>query len=125
MNKKLLDKLVSVPGLLNYSKPGEEDIEIRPGVFSPVYLNVKSIWGYPEILKEVTHDLIRLCAGVSHIIGIETGGSPYATLISQKLKLNLILCRKQAKGALEFLAGDINGNGNFVIVDDYIRVMTF
>ncbi len=115
----LLAKMVSLPRFLSYDLGGK-GIEVKPNRFSPIYINLKSVWCYPEILfpliKKLTHTLI----GCSHVIGIETGGSPYAVMAARDLKIPLILARKESKKSVEHLAGYTKGDGTFAIVDDVL-----
>ncbi|MEK9147141.1 MAG: phosphoribosyltransferase family protein [Patescibacteria group bacterium] len=55
------------------------------------------------------------------MVGVETGGSPYASLIAKDLNIPLILLRKEAKGSLGYLAGYAKKEGGkFAIVDDVL-----
>lgn len=118
--KSLMKKMISLPRFLTYDIDGK-GIEVKPGRFSPVYINMKSTWCYPEVLFRIASEIEKLCEGCNHVVGIETGGSPYASVIAKGLKIPLILVRKEIKGSLGYLAGYAKGEaGTFAIVDDVI-----
>ncbi len=118
--KELLKTLVSLPRFLTYDLDGR-GIQIKPGHFSPIFINVKSTWCYPHVLSKLTEELKVLCEDCDHRVGIETGGSPYASVIANTLKRPIILVRKESKGSCGFLAGYTKKwFGTFVIIDDVI-----
>ncbi len=118
--QKLLGRLINTPRFLSYDVDGR-GIEVKPGRYSPIYINMKSLWCYPLVLRSVTSQIKEMCLGCDHIIGVETGGSPYASLIARDLNIPLILLRKEAKGSLGYLAGYARKqSGKFAIVDDVL-----
>jgi orotate phosphoribosyltransferase len=108
LNKELLSKMINIPGFLNYDLKGK-GVEVKPGRFSPVYINMKATWTHPEILFSIAERLTSLCNKSDCIVGIESGGSPYASLIAKDLKVGLILARKEAKEQMGILTGFFNG----------------
>lgn len=117
--KKLLNQIVSTPGLISYDLNGP-GIKVKKGRFSPIYINMKKIWSYPEILSNITEQLKKECVGCNCIIGIETGGSPFASVIAKELEVSLILTRKKPKNANIFAGDPIKGGGSVVIIDDVL-----
>lgn len=116
----LLSQMLEVPGFLSYDLVGE-GIEVKPGRFSPLYVNMKATWNYPNVLFSVAERLADVCAGVDCVIGIETGGSPYAASIARDLGIGLILARKEDKENMGVLAGRVHGKEReFAIVDDVL-----
>lgn len=119
-SSSLLRRMLIVPGFLSHDLVGR-GIEVKPGRFSPVYINMKTTWSYPEVLFPVAEKLAELCQGCDCVIGIETGGSPYAATIARDLQVSMILARKEAKEQMGVLAGYINGSEKeFAIVDDVL-----
>lgn len=117
---EILKKMIAVPKFLTYDLVGS-GIEVKPGRFAPVYIDTKSIWAYPELVSQVANILRSVCKGSDCVVGIETGGSPYASLVSRDLKTSLILARKEAKKHLGILAGSINNRERkFAIIDDVL-----
>lgn len=120
LNQKLLTSMLAVPGFLTYDFEGK-GIEVKPGRYSPVYVNMKTTWSYPDVLFPIAERLSDLCRGCDCIIGIETGGSPYASSIARDLKISLILARKEAKEQMGVLAGYLNREEKeFAVVDDVL-----
>jgi orotate phosphoribosyltransferase len=116
----LVRKMVELPRFLTYDIDGR-GIEVKPGRFSPVFVNMKSLWSYQEVIIKIVSELERFCIRCDHIVGIESGGSPFASLLSHRLRVPLILVRKDKKDFFGFLAGYIKGQSScFAIVDDVI-----
>lgn len=119
-DKELLLAMLAVPGFLTYDLEGK-GIEVKPGRYSPVYVNMKTTWSYPDVLFPIAARLSDLCRGCDCVIGIETGGSPYASSVAKDLKISLILARKEAKEQMGVLAGYLNGEEKeFAVVDDVL-----
>lgn len=119
-DKTLLVDMLAVPGFLTYDLEGK-GIEVKPGRYSAVYVNMKTTWSYPDVLFPIAEKLSDLCRGCDCVIGIETGGSPYASSVARDLKTSLILARKEAKEQMGVLAGYLNGEEKeFAVVDDVL-----
>jgi len=118
-SKKLLSQIVSLPGLISYDLRGR-GIEVKRGHFSPVYINMKSTWSCPAILLDITERLKEKCIGCNCIIGIETGGSPFASIIAKELEIPLVLARKEPKNMNIFAGEPISGGGSIAIIDDVL-----
>lgn len=120
MLKNLLEDAIKEPGFLtiDLSNPG---IEVKPGRFSPIYINMKTTWKNHHLLSRMSHELQRLCLDCNCVVGVETGGSPYAVSIAQNLGISLLLARKEPKDKIGILAGDLNDECHrFAIVDDVL-----
>ena len=48
LDKKLLSSMLTTPGFLNYDLLGK-GIKVKPGRYSPIYLNIKATWSHPDI----------------------------------------------------------------------------
>lgn len=119
-DKRLLVSMLAVPGFLTYDLEGK-GIEVKPGRYSPTYINMKTTWSYPNVLFPIAERLAKLSEDCDCVIGIETGGSPYAVSIAKDLKISLILARKEAKEQMGVLAGYLDGaEKEFAIVDDVL-----
>ncbi len=120
MINKLLPQLVCTPGFLNLDFEGK-GFEVKPGRYSPIYINMKATWGYPAVHKEITKEVISKCQGVDTIIGIETGGSPYASAVAYELGCGLIVARKERKNGIgDFLTNELSGRDHDVVIFDDI-----
>lgn len=120
MLKKLLEDAINEPGFLTVDL-GNPGIEVKPGRFSPIYINMKTTWKNHHLLSRMSHELQRLCLDCDCVVGVETGGSPYAVSIAQNLGISLLLARKEPKDKIGILAGGLNGDSHkFAIVDDVL-----
>lgn len=120
MLNKLLKDALKEPGFLTLDLNGP-GIEVKPGRRSPIYVNMKATWKNPYLLFNLSHELQKLCLDCDSVIGIETGGSPYAVSIAQNFGISLVLARKKPKKELGILAGSIDGKvRKFAIVDDVL-----
>lgn len=89
--------LLKTPGVVNYSR--NNPFEVKPGVFSPIYINLKNTLP----IYETRHLLVRKTAELigdepDYICGIESGGTYYASAIADTLIRPVILYRKENKG---------------------------
>ena len=68
------------------------------GMWSPLYIQLRPLSSYPELLKKVGHALGRLikeeCSSVNRIIGLATAGIPIATAISLEANIPACFTRK-------------------------------
>ena len=120
MLRNLLKEALEEPGFLMIDLDGA-GIEVKPGRKSPIYINIKEIWRNNHLLFKISHELQRLCLDCDCVVGVETGGSPYAVSIAQNLGIPLLLARKEPKEKIGILAGGLNGNvKKFAIVDDVL-----
>ena len=122
MNKKrkqLLAEILTTPGFIRHALKGR-GIEVKHGRFSPLYLNVKCIWSHPSIFSGLCDELKKMCVGSSCVIGIETGGSPFASVIAKELETSLVIARKTQKDASIFAGEPIHGGGSVAIIDDVL-----
>ncbi len=68
------------------------------GLWSPLYIQLRPLSSYPELLKKVGNALGRLikaeCPGVNRLIGVATAGIPIATAISLEANIPSCFTRK-------------------------------
>jgi orotate phosphoribosyltransferase len=120
MLKSLLEDAIKESGFLAIDL-GSPGIEVKPGRYSPIYINMKTTWKNHHLLSRMSHELQRLCLDCDCVVGVETGGSPYAVSIAQNLGISLLLARKEPKDNIGILAGGLNGDCHkFAIVDDVL-----
>lgn len=88
--------LLETSGVVNYSR--KNPIEVKPGIYSPIYINMKNtLCDY-----KIRHLLVRKMAELigdkaDYICGIESGGTYYASAIADTLIRPIILYRKENK----------------------------
>jgi len=112
--------LLTSQGVVNYSK--NNPIEVKPGIFSPIYINLKN----PLPIYEVRHLLVRKMSELigdepDYICGIESGGTYYASAIADTLIRPVILYRKEDKkySDKKRIVGMTPAKGSLVaVVDD-------
>ncbi len=122
MSKRIIEILFNSPKVVNLSKT--PNIEVQPGVFSPVYINLKSLLSVPKNRKVVVRSLVKLPLGdIDNICGIESGGSYFASAVADSLNKGLILFRKNEKkyNIKNRFAGELPKKGSrILVVDDVI-----
>lgn len=119
-NKHILQQILLVPGFFSVSE--EESFVIKPGRKSSFYINVKELWNFPYCNNALIYAMEKFVEPFDTLIGIETGGSPYASSLAFLQNKSLILCRKEPKkDAKEILTSKILYNTeNALIIDDVI-----
>lgn len=92
-----LDNIIlTTPGVLIFST--EKPIEIMPGIFSPIFLNIKTLLSYPKFRNFISEELEKVVSPTSQLIcGIESGGSYYASTVAHRRELPVIFTRKESK----------------------------
>jgi len=121
-NDKIIKILFSTPGVVNISD--KDDFEPQPGVFSSIYINLKTPLFYPKVRKELATFVSKYIGeNVDYICGIESGGSYYASAVADLTNKKIILYRKERKkyNIKNNFVGNLPKNGDsVVIVDDVI-----
>jgi orotate phosphoribosyltransferase len=90
---------------------------------SGIKVNMKEAWDNPLLLRDTAlllHEMIGTDT-VHTVVGIESGGSPLATLLSNRLPAKLRLVRKQQTELKDVLAGASDHYvGNVLVIDDVL-----
>jgi orotate phosphoribosyltransferase len=119
-NRLIETLLLETPGVVNYSK--ENTIEVKPGVHSPIYINLKHTLPEYKVRHTIVRKLTELVGDdVDFICGMESGGTYYASAIADLLLKPVILFRKKSKeyGDHKRVVGDLPLCGSRVaIIDD-------
>lgn len=117
---RLLKKMLLVPGFFNYDLEGR-GIQVVPGRYSVIYVNMKATWNHPNILFALAKKMADLCKDCDCAIGIESGGSPYASLVAKNNKIGLVLARKEPSERGENFAGYVSGKEKMIaVVEDVV-----
>ncbi len=118
MKKKVIDSLIAIGAI----KFGE--FTLKSGITSPIYLDLRIIISYPELLKDIANLLIELASGLSFdkIAGIPYTALPMATAFSLKSGVPMIYCRKEKKthGEVRQIEGIWNPGERVLVIDDLI-----
>lgn len=122
MSKKIIEILFNSPKVVNLSTTA--NIEVQPGVFSPVYINLKSLLAISDNRKAIVKAISKLPSNdVDYICGIESGGSYFASAVADLLNKGLILFRKNEKkyNVKNRFAGELPKKGKkILVIDDVI-----
>jgi orotate phosphoribosyltransferase len=96
---------------------------LRSGITSAEYFDKYLFESDPKLLRDIAEAMCRLIpSGVDALAGLELGGVPIATVLSQLTGLPTLFVRKHAKtyGTCKLAeGGDIEGR-NLVIVEDVV-----
>lgn len=119
MANLIIPTLFETPGATNFSH--EADFEVQPGVFSPVYINFKAALAVAKSRKAIAESLTEAVSSpVTHVVGIESGGSYYASAVADNCDASLVLCRKDKKqyNIKNRFAGVLPEAGDSVLIVD-------
>lgn len=112
--------LLRTPGVVNYSR--QNQIEVKPGIFSPIYVNLKNTLPCYEVRHLIVRKLTELVGDdPEYICGMESGGTYYASAVADLLLKPVILFRKANKGYADRkrICGHMPRKGSCVaIIDD-------
>jgi orotate phosphoribosyltransferase len=118
---RVIRTLHRTPGLFRFT---DSDIfSITKDRQAGIKVNMKECWDNPALLNEVAslmqsavHDKV-----IHTVVGVESGGSPFATLIAGKIPARLRLIRKQETELKSVLAGSSDEIiGNVLVIDDVL-----
>lgn len=101
---------------------------LKSGMTSPIYVDLRSIVSYPDLLKEIT-DLIW--SRISHLqadclCGVPYTALPIAAALSITYRIPMILKRKEAKdyGTKRWVEGAFKPGDRCVVIDDILTTGT-
>ncbi|MFO0703717.1 MAG: phosphoribosyltransferase [Patescibacteria group bacterium] len=119
--KKCIDILNSINAVQLSFK---NEFEAKPGVFAPVYVDIKKALSSPCLRTELVNELVPTIPDhTTHICGIESGGTYYASQIADLRSLKLIFLRSKRKhyGVKSMFVGDAPTKGSHIaFIDDVI-----
>jgi len=96
---------------------------LRSGIVSTEYFDKYLFEADPKLLRDIAEAMCPLIpAGVDVLAGLELGGVPIATMLSQLTGLPTLFVRKQAKnyGTCKLAEGGELAGRNLVIVEDVV-----
>lgn len=100
--------------------------KMKVGIDSPVYVDLRSIVSYPDILESVA-DLMWEFAVLRNIecnqlCGVPYAALPIAALMSSRSKIPMVMRRKEAKkyGTKKLIEGKFNPGDTCVVVEDVV-----
>lgn len=108
-------------GIIKYS---EIPFTLKSGEKSNIYFNLRELVAYPDILEKVADAIYQKIKHISFdlICGIPYTGIPIVSIISQKYKIPMIVCKKERKtyGLGGIIDGKFNVGDRVVLIDDLI-----
>ena len=99
------------------------DFTLRSGAKSNEYFDKYLFEADPDLLKHIAVAMVKLVpAGVDALAGLEMGGIPIATMLSQLTGLPLLFVRKKAKdyGTCKIAEGGQVSGRKLLIVEDVV-----
>ncbi len=99
------------------------EFTLRSGATSDEYFDKYLFESDPELVREIAQALVRLLPeGVDAVAGLELGGVPLATVVSQLSGLPALFVRKQAKtyGTRRLAEGGEVAGRRLVVIEDVI-----
>ena len=109
-----------------YTRAGGDPFFFTSGWASPIFIDIKRLISLPaarDTLVEMALDKINAVVGAGSfemIAGCELAGIPFAALIADRLRLPLVVVRKQSKGfgRLAQFEGTFEPGSRALLVDD-------
>jgi len=94
------------------------EYRLSSGAHSPYYIDMRVVPSRPSLFRRVVDSLAKLVEEVDAVVGVATGGIPYAAAIAYSLGIPMGYVRREAKqhGAGRLVEGDVAGR--VAIVDD-------
>jgi orotate phosphoribosyltransferase len=95
---------------------------LRSGQLSSEYFDKYLFEGQPDLLREVAEAMVELLPSCDVLAGMELGGIPIATVMSQLTGLPTVFVRKQAKkyGTRKCIEGDTVEGLRVVAIEDVV-----
>ena len=100
------------------------EFKLKSGKTSPIYIDLKNVISYPYILNtivELIYNKITLI-DYTHVLGIPYGGIPFASVLSSKFSIPMLMMRKEIKkyGLKKLIEGEYNSYSKLIIIEDSI-----
>ncbi|MEJ7569382.1 MAG: orotate phosphoribosyltransferase [Gaiellaceae bacterium] len=96
--------------------------QLRSGQMSKEYFDKYLFETQPHVLREVSEVMVGLLPACDLLAGVELGGVPIATVMSQLTGLPTVFVRKQAKnyGTCKCIEGDPVEGQRVVVIEDVV-----
>ncbi|MEA2055107.1 MAG: hypothetical protein U9O96_08415 [Candidatus Thermoplasmatota archaeon] len=137
IGKEIISELYRHGLIKTWFRDHREGWRLVSGIWSPFYIQIRSLPSYPILLKKVGRymgEMIKKECDANKILGIAMAGIPIATAISTEYAIPLCYTRKlkgvkslneleeaaSRYGEHSLVEGEINEGDRFVAVDDLV-----
>lgn len=97
---------------------------LKSGAISPIYVDLRTLIGYPELLEKMADLLYERAKGLQfdQICGVPYSALPIATLISVKHRIPLCIRRKERKahGTGRLIEGVYKEGDRVLVLEDVV-----
>ncbi len=99
-----------------------KNVQLKSGVMSPIYFDMRLVMSYPKLLAEIARQLAIMTAKTTYelICGVPHAAVPLATAISLATDRPLIMQRKEAKahGNKKMIEGAYHPGSTCLVIED-------
>ena len=103
------------------------EFQLKTGVISPVYVDLRVLISYPELVEQVSRQLRQLILKkvstlCELICGVPYTAIPFASCVSVQSRLPMLMRRKEAKehGTKQMIEGHFRPGQTTLIIEDII-----
>ena len=123
-DSKLTARMLLEINAINFNV--DKPFSLSSGFLSPSYIDCRKIISYPKVRTKITELMIKKIEQeigpdvIKYIIGGETAGIPFASLVADKLQLPLSYVRKKTKeyGKNKLIEGKIFLQKECLLIED-------
>jgi orotate phosphoribosyltransferase len=115
--------MISLPARIRSTAKLSGSFTLRSGEVSDTYFDKYQFEAQPQLLREIAQALAPLVpAGTEVLAGLEMGGIPVVTMLSQVTGLPAAFVRKEAKsyGTCRYAEGASLQGKRFILVEDVV-----
>jgi len=117
-------KLYTIRELYNIGAIRIGKFILSSGLESPYYVDLRLALSYPTLVGRICDLMVEAVGGLEfeHVVGVATGGLPWATILAYRLSKPLAYVRKEPKehGTARSLEGVVKAGSSALVVDDVL-----
>ena len=118
MKNKIIDNLIEIDAV----KLGK--FELKSGIISPIYIDLRIIISYPKLLSLIANEMIKITSTLQfdRIASIPYTALPIGTAFSLASDVSMLYCRKEKKeyGTARQIEGVWKRGDQILLIDDLI-----